>query len=51
MECLTIIPLRPNPRIALPTFTPSSKAALEEVVAYGQAKENGRVFGDTWDAV
>jgi hypothetical protein len=50
VECLTIIPLRPNPRLALPAFMPSSKEALEEVVAYGQAKKNGRVFGDTWDA-
>lgn len=51
VECLTIIPLRKNPRLALPTFTPSSKKALEEVVMYGQAKNKGRVFGDTWNAV
>ena len=50
VECLTIIPLRPNPRIELPDFMPSSKEALEEVVAYGQTKKKGRVFGDTWDA-
>jgi hypothetical protein len=51
VECLTIIPLRTNPRLEIPTFTPSSREALEEVVTYGQAKNKGRVFGDTWDAV
>ena len=50
VECLTVIPLRKNERLAV-DFVPSSTQALDEVVAYGLSKNNGRVFGDTWDAV
>jgi len=51
VECCTVIPLRPNPRVDLPYFEPSSKEALEEVVSYGLSKNKGRIFGDTWDEV
>jgi hypothetical protein len=50
VECCTIIPLRPNPRISVTDFEPSTPEALEEVVSYGLSKNKGRVFGDTWDA-
>ena len=50
VECLTIIPLRKNERHAV-DFEPSSPNALNEVVRYGQAKNKGRVFGDTWDEI
>jgi hypothetical protein len=49
VECCTIIPTRPdNGSVELTAPLPSS---LEEVVAYGVSKNNGRVFGDTWDAI
>ena len=48
VECCTVIPTRPgNGSVELTAPLPES---LEEVVAYGVAKNNGRVFGDTWDA-
>ncbi len=50
VECCTVIPLRKNERFEW-TFEPSSTNALDEVVAYGLAKNKGRVFGDTWDEV
>ena len=50
VECCTVIPLRPNPRIGLTDFEPSTPESLEEVVNYGLSKNKGRVFGDTWDA-
>jgi len=48
VECCTVIPTRPgNGTVELTTPLPES---LEEVVAYGESKNKGRVFGDTWDA-
>jgi len=49
VECCTVIPTRPNE--GMEDFEPPLPTSVEEVVAYGQAKGNGRVFGDTWDAV
>ena len=49
VECCTIIPTRPgNGTVELTAPLPES---LEDVVAYGQSKNKGRVFGDVWDAV
>jgi len=50
VECCTVIPLRPNTRIEDIEFDPPLPESLDEVVAYGQAKNKGRVFGDTWNA-
>jgi radical SAM enzyme (TIGR01210 family) len=48
VECCTVIPIRPgNGSVELTAPLPES---LEEVVAYGVAKNKGRVFGDIWDA-
>ena len=48
VECCTVIPTRPND--GLTDYSPPQPESLDEVVAYGQSKRNGRVFGDTWDA-
>ena len=50
VECCTVIPLRENDRFDEP-FEPSPPGTLKEVVAYGLAKNKGRVFGDMWDEV
>jgi hypothetical protein len=50
VECCTVIPLRENERFEV-AFEPASSGALDEVVAYGQSKNKGRVFGDSWDAL
>ncbi|HIN84676.1 MAG TPA: radical SAM protein [Phycisphaerales bacterium] len=47
VECCTVIPTRPgNGTVELTAPLPES---LHEVVEYGIAKKNGRVFGDSWD--
>jgi hypothetical protein len=48
VECCTVIPTRPN--AGMMDYSPPSAISLEEVVGYGQSKNKGRVFGDTWDA-
>ena len=48
VECCTVIPTRPgNGMVELTAPLPES---LEKVVAHGVSNNNGRVFGDTWDA-
>ena len=50
VECCTVIPLRQNERFDI-DFEPSRAEILDEVVAYGQSKNKGRVFGDSWDGI
>lgn len=51
VECISVIPMRTNPRQPdLPIRKPIQES-LDEVVAYGKSKNNGRVFGDSWDEV
>jgi archaeosine synthase beta-subunit len=49
VECCTVIPTRPSEGMS--DFEPPLRKSLDEVVAYGQSKNNGRVFGDSWDEV
>ena len=49
VECCTVIPTRPNE--GMENFEPPLRGSLDEVVAYGQSKNKGRVFGDSWDEV
>ena len=49
VECCTVIPTRPNEGMS--DFEPPLRKSLDEVVAYGQSKNKGRVFGDSWDEV
>ncbi len=49
VECCTVIPTRPNEGMVV--FEPPLASSLQEVMAYGQAKNKGRVFGDAWDEV
>ncbi len=51
VECISIIPLRQNPRNIDEDFIPPRIEVLNEVVAYGLSKNKGRVFGDAWDDV
>jgi len=50
VECCTVIPTRPSPENGTVEFFAPLPESLEEVVAYGVSKQEGRVFGDTWDA-
>ena len=51
VECCTVIPTRGgNGFLEQVDFEPPTTASLEEAVRYGQSKNNGRVFGDAWDA-
>ncbi len=49
VECCTVIPTRPNE--GMTDFEPPLQESLVKVVSYGQSKNNGRVFGDSWDEV
>ena len=49
VECCTVIPTRNN--VGMTDFEPPLRGSLEEVVSYGNSKNKGRVFGDSWDAV
>ncbi len=49
VECVSVIPLRQNPRQIDEAFIPPRIEVLEEVVEYGLSKNKGRVFGDAWD--
>jgi len=49
VECISVIPLRQNPRHVEEAFIPPRLEVLEDVVAYGLSKNKGRVFGDSWD--
>lgn len=49
VECCTVIPTRPDNGSV--EMTAPLAESLDEVVAYGQSKNKGRVFGDSWNAV
>ncbi len=49
VECVSVIPLRENPRYIDEEFIPPRLEVLGDVVAYGLSKNKGRVFGDAWD--
>ena len=49
VECVSVIPLRQNPRHIYEAFISPRREVLDEVVSYGLSKQKGRVFGDAWD--